>query len=294
MVSKESLFAISLFPYLGFLWFITRSGQMPRLSLIGFYFLLVFVAVTIPAGIYAQVHYGDQLANIDWLHGSAESFLTISNILVVLGFYQGIVNQQNPANKTDINVPFIMPNDNTTPEEDLEKDSVSAVEPDWRRENFKNWWNPSFQLIKSIRNHQKWSARSGILANLLIKKFALEHRFWSVITAADIPLNCNLGGGLMLPHPTGVVIHPKAEIGPNCMIFQQVTILGDVKIGGHVDIGAGAKILNNVILGNHVQVGANAVVKNLNAPERSIVVGIPAKIKFPSPPITQPKDESNP
>lgn len=88
MLSKDSLFALSLFPYLGFLWFITRSGQMPRLALIGFYFLLVFVAVTIPAGIYAKVHYGDQLANIDWLHGSAETFLTISNILVVLGFYR--------------------------------------------------------------------------------------------------------------------------------------------------------------------------------------------------------------
>lgn len=99
MLSKDSLFALSLFPYLGFLWFITRSGQMPRLALIGFYFLLVFVGVTIPAGIYAKVHYGDQLANIDWLHGSAESFLTISNILVVLGFYQAIARHGSDNNK---------------------------------------------------------------------------------------------------------------------------------------------------------------------------------------------------
>jgi heme A synthase len=91
MFSKDSLFALSLFPYLGFLWFITRSQQTPRLALIGFYVLLVFVAVTIPAGIYAKVHYGEALANVDWLHGSAESFLTLSNILVVLGFRQAIV-----------------------------------------------------------------------------------------------------------------------------------------------------------------------------------------------------------
>lgn len=89
-LSKETLFALSLFPYLGFLWFITRSQQMPRLALIGFYGTLVFVAVTIPAGIYAQVHYGQSLANIDWLHGTAESFLTLSNILIVLGFRQAI------------------------------------------------------------------------------------------------------------------------------------------------------------------------------------------------------------
>jgi len=91
MISKETLFALSLFPYLGFLWFLTRSGQAPRLALIGFYMTLVFVAVTIPAGIYAQVSYGKSLANVDWLHGSAEFFLTLSNILVVLGFRQAII-----------------------------------------------------------------------------------------------------------------------------------------------------------------------------------------------------------
>jgi hypothetical protein len=93
MISKEFLFAISLFPYLGFLWFLTRSKQAPKLALIGFYMTLVFVGVTIPAGIYAQVVYNQSLANVDWLHGSAEFFLTLSNILIVLGFRQA-VNQR--------------------------------------------------------------------------------------------------------------------------------------------------------------------------------------------------------
>jgi hypothetical protein len=91
MISKDSLFALSLFPYLGFLWFLTRSGKTPRLALIGFYMTLVFVAVTIPAGIYSQVAYGKSLANVDWLHGSAEFFLTLANILVVLGFRQAVL-----------------------------------------------------------------------------------------------------------------------------------------------------------------------------------------------------------
>ena len=97
MLSKETLFALSLFPYLGFLWFLTRSGKTPRLALIGFYMLLVFVAVTIPAGIYSQVAYGKQLANVDWLHGSAEFFLTLSNILVVLGFRQAIIQRRGAS-----------------------------------------------------------------------------------------------------------------------------------------------------------------------------------------------------
>ncbi len=93
-MSKETLFALSLFPYIGFLWFLTRSGQMPRLALIGFYMTLVFVGVTIPAGIYAQVAYGESLANVDWLHGGAEVFLTLSNILIVLGFRQAVIQKR--------------------------------------------------------------------------------------------------------------------------------------------------------------------------------------------------------
>ncbi len=85
-MNKESLFGASLFPYLAFLWFLTKSGQTPKLALIGFYMTLVFVAVTIPAGLYAELVLNQSLANVDWLHGGAESFLTIANILVVLGF----------------------------------------------------------------------------------------------------------------------------------------------------------------------------------------------------------------
>lgn len=93
-MSKEALFVISLFPYLGALWFLSRIKQMPRLALFGFYGTLVFVGVTIPAAIYAHVHYGKPLADVDWLHGSAESFLTLSNILIVLGFRQGIMQRK--------------------------------------------------------------------------------------------------------------------------------------------------------------------------------------------------------
>ena len=85
------LFAVSLFPYLAFLLFLTKPEvKAPRLALGGFYFLLVFVGATIPAGIYCKTVYGTSLANVDWLHGSAESLLTITNLLVVLGLRQGI------------------------------------------------------------------------------------------------------------------------------------------------------------------------------------------------------------
>ena len=143
---------------------------------------------------------------------------------------------------------------------------VSAEIPDWSREQKKAFsWQPSFALLASIRSYQR-NAGSRNPLRILTKKYAvLRHRFWSVVTGADIPLNCQLGGGLFLPHPNGIVIHPAAKIGPNCMIYQQVTIgvianaSGAPVIGGHVDIGAGAKILGPIDIGNHVLIGANAV-----------------------------------
>ena len=79
-----------------------------------------------------------------------------------------------------------------------------------------------------------------------------------------------------MPHPNGIVIHPNAVIGVNCLIFQQVTITNDVTIGYHVDIGAGAKILGPAIIGNDIQIGANAVVTK-DIPSGYTVAGVPAK-----------------
>ncbi|KAL5552348.1 hypothetical protein UlMin_002524 [Ulmus minor] len=75
----SQLFAASLFPYLGFLYFLTKSKSAPKLTLFGFYFLLAFVGAT------TKVHYGTSLSNVDWLHGGAESLLTLTNLFIVLG-----------------------------------------------------------------------------------------------------------------------------------------------------------------------------------------------------------------
>ena len=91
------------------------------------------------------------------------------------------------------------------------------------------------------------------------------------------PINCKIQGGLLLTHPNGVVIHPEATIGPNCLILQQVTLVGGVKVGGHVDFGAGAKVVRAVTIGDHAKIGANAVVL-CDIPPGATAIGIPAKI----------------
>jgi serine O-acetyltransferase len=156
--------------------------------------------------------------------------------------------------------------------------SVSAEIPDWSREKPRQAWDPGRKLLLAIRRYQYWRGRGGILSACICKWLVLRHRFWSVVSGADIPLTCRIGGGLLIPHPNGVVIHPEAEIGVNCLIFQQVTIgsrhLGVPVIAGHVDVGAGAKILGLVRIGAHARIGANAVVLE-DVPSGSVAVGMP-------------------
>ena len=77
-------FQASLLPYLAFLYFLGfRGNRIPALGNFGWQFLLLFVLSTIPGGIISKSVYGTSLADCDWLHGSAEALLTITNVLIV-------------------------------------------------------------------------------------------------------------------------------------------------------------------------------------------------------------------
>jgi serine O-acetyltransferase len=164
----------------------------------------------------------------------------------------------------------------------ISRQLISSTDPDWTRESKSFFaWRPGQSLVASLRSHQRWRRQQNPIGYALRILAVVRHRFWSVITGADIPLGTKIGGGLLLAHPNGIVIHGDVVIGPNCLILQQVT-LGDraggvPKVGGHVDIGAGARILGNVIIGDHAKIGANAVVLE-DVPPHSTAVGVPARI----------------
>jgi serine O-acetyltransferase len=162
--------------------------------------------------------------------------------------------------------------------------AISSTEPDWSREAKGFFeWAPSRSLLSAIRSYQRHSGR-GPIATIARKWAVARHRFWSVVTGADIPINSRIGGGLLLPHPSGIVIHPDCEIGVNCLIFQHVTLGhrpgGVPRIGGHVDIGAGAILLGKISVGDHARIGANALVVE-DVPPEGTVVAIPARLLEP-------------
>lgn len=159
----------------------------------------------------------------------------------------------------------------------------SAKKADWSREVPRCFWDPSRRLLSSIRAYQRCKKAGNLSASLYSKFLVLSYRFWSIISGAEIPINGDFGGGLLIPHPNGIVIHPGSSVGVNCLIHQQVTIGVNRNsnkppvIGGHVDIGAGAKIIGDIVVGDHALIGANAVVVKDVEPY-AVVGGVPAKV----------------
>ena len=103
------------------------------------------------------------------------------------------------------------------------------------------------------------------------------------LSGADLAWQAEVGPGLNLLHPTGVVIGKLAKIGANCKIQDGVTIGGKggdndghPAIGNGVSIGCGAKILGPVLIGDEATIGANAVVLR-DVPNHATAVGVPAR-----------------
>ncbi len=105
------------------------------------------------------------------------------------------------------------------------------------------------------------------------------------LTGIEIHPGATIGNGFFIDHGMGVVVGETAEIGDYVTLFQGVTLGGTGKergkrhptIGNHVVIGAGAKILGAIRIGDNVKIGANSVVLK-SVPPHSTVIGVPARI----------------
>ena len=99
-VDPSPFFILSLIPYLVFLRYAGKTKSIPKISLLGFKLTLLFVFMTIVFAIISLIYFGEELTNVDVLHGLAESFLTISDALVVYGF---VLMMQSVRRKTEVN-----------------------------------------------------------------------------------------------------------------------------------------------------------------------------------------------
>jgi serine O-acetyltransferase len=105
------------------------------------------------------------------------------------------------------------------------------------------------------------------------------------LTGIEIHPGATIGRRFFIDHGMGVVIGETTEIGDDCLLYQGVTLggTGNEKgkrhptLGDNVVVGTGAKVLGNIRIGNHVKVGAGSVVVH-PVPDHSTVVGIPGRV----------------
>jgi serine O-acetyltransferase len=104
-------------------------------------------------------------------------------------------------------------------------------------------------------------------------------------TGIEIHPGATIGRRFFIDHGTGVVIGETSEIGDDVLLYQGVTLGGTghekgkrhPTIGNSVVLGTGAKILGNIRIGDNVKVGAGSVVVH-PVPDNSTVVGIPGRV----------------
>lgn len=133
----------------------------------------------------------------------------------------------------------------------------------------------SYRTLVTIRIMKYYSERNqNLCATHFKNKLVIKYGF-------EIGLDTKIGNHIMIPHPTGIVIGKGCIIGDECKIYQNVTIgrknSGYPTIGHNVTIYPGAIVIGRIKIGNNVIIGANAVVVS-DLPDNAVAVGIPAEV----------------
>ena len=136
-----------------------------------------------------------------------------------------------------------------------------------------------FHALVAYRIAHRLHARGVPFLPRLISQIA------RLLTGVEIHPAAKIGKCFFIDHGMGVVIGETSEIGDYVTLFQGVTLGGTGKergkrhptLGDHVVVGAGAKILGGIKIGDKVKIGANSVVLK-SVPPNSTVIGVPGRI----------------
>jgi len=106
-----------------------------------------------------------------------------------------------------------------------------------------------------------------------------------ILTGIDLPCEVTVGRRFRIEHFGDIIISGDTVFGDDVVIRNGVTVglkrtneRGAPVIGNRVDIGAGAKVLGPIRIGDDVAIGANAVVLQ-DVPPNSLAIGVPAQIR---------------
>ncbi|MEI6117610.1 MAG: serine acetyltransferase [Burkholderiales bacterium] len=155
---------------------------------------------------------------------------------------------------------------------------LAAHQGDWGAQGF-------WALLVYRFGRWRYTVRPAILRKLLSVIYHVLYKLIQIITGIELPCEVPIGRNFVIEHSGGIVISGFASFGDDCRIRNGVVVgLSRVdepcapQIGNDVDIGTGAKVLGNIRIGNGVRIGANAVVI-MDVPDDCLAVGVPAAIK---------------
>ena len=142
----------------------------------------------------------------------------------------------------------------------------------------------SFRILSPI-----YQRRFGLLPFVLCIPLFILHRIcFEWVLAMEIPLKTKIGPGLIIYHGFGIVVHDKSILGSNVILRHGVTIgmqhlTGEAPIvGDGVEFGASSTVLGPVRIGNNVTIGAGSIVTK-DVPDSMVVTGVnicrPKKIR---------------
>jgi serine O-acetyltransferase len=148
-------------------------------------------------------------------------------------------------------------------------------------------WGAQGFWVMVVYRFGRW--RYGVRPAIVRKAFSLAYhvlfKLTQIVTGIELPCEAEIGRNFIIDHFGGIIISGFARFGDDCRIRNGVVVglrrIDDKRapvIGNNVDIGAGAKLLGPIRIGNDVLIGANAVVL-CDVPDGSIAVGVPAVVK---------------
>jgi serine O-acetyltransferase len=145
---------------------------------------------------------------------------------------------------------------------------------------------PAFVSLLVYR-YGRWAIhRKNPVARWLASKvYGVLKLFILNVTKVWIPPQATLGEDFHIIHAEGSLsIHPDVVIGDRCGVMHNVTIgtnmgAGAPVIGDDVFVGVNSSVLGKIRIGDRVRIGANTAVAT-DVPSDSTVVGSPARI-FP-------------